>query len=271
MDHSIFAQFIARRRDAASPSGLVVTIGGLVALLALALFLGIAEDVVMRDPLVVVDQQIAAAAYAWRNPLLTDAMLFFTNLGGARVVVISLVLVGGWMALCGRLLFVVGLLSSVVIGEAIVWELKGVLQRPRPPIEHALVAAAGASFPSGHSFVAFSLYGFIASFAIWQVHKNLVRGALGCLFLLLAFLIGLSRIYLGVHWLSDVLAAYLLGTAWLATTLTIILSLEKTSVGQSLAWSPYPRTGIWGIGLFMLWLVAIVLCFTSDMGYIWFT
>ena len=258
--------FIARRPDVTNPSGLVLTIGGLVALLALALFLSIAEDVVMRDPLVVVDQWIAAAVYTWRNPLLTDAMLFFTNLGGARVVVISLVLAGSWMALRGHLLFAAGLLSSVVFGEAIVWGLKGVMHRPRPPVEHALVAAAGASFPSGHSFVAFSLYGFIACFAMWHERKNLVRVTLGCLFLLCAFLIGLSRIYLGVHWLSDVLAAYLLGTAWVATTLTIILSLEKTSLGNSLARSPYPRKGLWEMGLFLLWLMTIVFSYIYDFG-----
>ena len=258
--------FFARRLDAANPSGLVLTIGGLVALLASALFLSIAEDVVMHDPLVVIDQQIAAAVSTWRNPLLTDAMLFFTNLGGARVVVISLVLASSWMALRGRLLFIVGLLSSVVFGEAIVWVLKGVLQRPRPPLEHALVVASGASFPSGHSFVAFSFYGFVACFAIWHEHKNLVRVALGCLFLLLAFLIGLSRIYLGVHWLSDVLAAYLLGTAWLAVTLTITLSLEKTSIGYSLARSPHPRIEFWGVGLFLIWLMTIVLSYIYDFG-----
>ena len=112
--------FIGRRPDVASPSGWVLTIGGLVAVLALALFLSIAEDVVMRDPLVFVDQWIAAAVYTWRNPLLTDVMLFFTSLGGARVVVISLVLASSWMALRGHLLFVAGLFSSVVLGEAIV-------------------------------------------------------------------------------------------------------------------------------------------------------
>ena len=268
MDQRGIVNFIARRMDATKPSGAVLTIGGLVAVLALALFLSIAEDVVMRDPLVVVDQRIAAAVYTWRNPLLTDAMLFFTNLGGARVVVISLVLAGTWMALRGRLLFVVGLLSSVVFGEAIVWGLKGVIHRPRPPIEHALVAAAGASFPSGHSFVAFSLYGFIACFAIWHERKNFVRVTLGCLFLLCAFLIGLSRIYLGVHWLSDVLAAYLLGTAWVAATLTIILSLEKTSLGYGLARSPYVRIERWEMGLFVLWLTAIVFCYIYDLGII---
>ena len=270
MDQRVIVNFIARRLDATKPRGLVLTIGGLVALLALALFLSIAEDVVMRDPLVVIDQQIAAVVYTWRNPLLTDVMLFFTNLGGARVVVISLVLASSWMALRGRLLFVIGLLSSVVGGEAIVWGLKGVLQRPRPPIEHALVAASGASFPSGHSFVAFSLYGIIACFAILYARQNLLRVALGCLFLLLSFLIGLSRIYLGVHWLSDVLAAYLLGTAWLAATLAAILSLEKTSIGYSLARPPYPHMGLCKTWLFLLWLVAIMFSYVYDFGSILF-
>lgn len=93
--------------------------------------------------------------------------------------------------------------------------LKHLVMRPRPPEELRLAVETSSSFPSGHSITAVAIYGFL----VWMVLRYQSRGAwrntLVVLGIALIVLIGLTRIYLGVHWTSDVLAGGSLGLAWL--------------------------------------------------------
>ncbi len=104
-------------------------------------------------------------------------------------------------------LIIVFLLNNIV---------KLIIQRPRPSITEFLINEGGYSFPSGHSMVSMAFYGYI----IYQIYKNKNIGSIkkaiysvGLFFLI--FMIGLSRIYLGVHYASDVLAGFLLSISYL--------------------------------------------------------
>lgn len=104
-------------------------------------------------------------------------------------------------------------LSGVVSGLLIV-ATKGLYARVRPAIEH-LVVAQGFSFPSGHSAGSMMIYGFMLIIAHQRLTSKPIRLLVEGFFLALIFLIGLSRIYLGVHYPTDVLAGFLLGFACL--------------------------------------------------------
>lgn len=109
--------------------------------------------------------------------------------------------------------------------------LKKLFDRPRPLLPH-LVEASGLSYPSGHAMISFSFYGLLI-FLAWQKIKLpwlkwLVCGSL----LLLIHLIGISRVYLHVHYASDVLAGFALGTVWLIISIFLLNRIESYSVNK---------------------------------------
>lgn len=111
----------------------------------------------------------------------------------------------------GQKATLVGLGGSAVL----ILGLKHWIQRPRPELFTHLVTAGGYSFPSGHSLAAVVAYGLLITFMAQQVKHRFARVLLGIAGVLLVALIGFSRIYLGVHYPSDVLGGYCIGAAWL--------------------------------------------------------
>lgn len=99
--------------------------------------------------------------------------------------------------------------------------LKNIIQRPRP-IEYRLIDETGYSFPSGHSMVSMAFYGFI----IYLIYKNIKNSKLKvCLMIILSMLIvliGMSRIYLGVHYTSDVIAGFLIAVSYLMLYISVL-------------------------------------------------
>ena len=92
--------------------------------------------------------------------------------------------------------------------------LKNIVQRPRP-IGHRLIKETGFSLPSGHSMVSMAFYGFLIYLICKGIKNKKVKISLITFLSLLILLVGISRIYLGVHYTTDVLAGYLLGLIYL--------------------------------------------------------
>lgn len=104
--------------------------------------------------------------------------------------------------------------------------LKHLFDRERPILEH-MVDASGLSFPSGHAMFNLSFYGLLL-FIIWKhAPNNIIRYTFASLLVLLIFLIGISRIYLGVHYASDVFAGFAAGFLWLILSLVILNQIER--------------------------------------------
>lgn len=99
--------------------------------------------------------------------------------------------------------------------------LKFILQRPRPT-EFRIVNESGYSFPSGHSMISMAFYGFLAYLIYKNIKNKYVKWILIIVLLLLPLLIGISRIYLGVHYTSDVLAGFLISISYLIVYTSII-------------------------------------------------
>src|ERR671917_458739 len=200
--------------------GLHLTVGLLAAAGCLWLFGGIAEDIVNSDPLVSFDLAVANALHDLATPPLTTFFLIVTALGSIET--IALVgLVGAVVLGVRRRWLHLGTWLAAVVGSAALNQLlKALFGRPRPYFEHPLVLETSYSFPSGHAMESLVLYGMVAYFAVltlrtWRSRTAVVFGAA-----LLVLLIGFSRMYLGVHYFSDVVAGYAAGGVWLSTCIT---------------------------------------------------
>ncbi|HET8752830.1 MAG TPA: phosphatase PAP2 family protein [Salinimicrobium sp.] len=111
--------------------------------------------------------------------------------------------------------FIFQLLAVIIVSGLSNLALKEVINRARPTIEH-LVTVETLSYPSGHAMSAMSFYGFLIYLAFHIKMSRWLRGFLCVLFLFLILSIGISRIYLGVHFPSDVAGGFLAGLIWVA-------------------------------------------------------
>lgn len=165
------------------------------------------------------DVLVSRYIYEIRDPFLTGMMKFITDFGADYLLINFLVLVSFFLwkkrkreALSFTIILATGLLLNLF--------LKEVIQRPRPMMS-PLVAMSSYSFPSGHTMNSTIFYLTIAFYYYHLTRRKkgsllIMIGALGMI-----LLIGFSRVYLGVHYPSDVLAGYVVGTWWLVTILLI--------------------------------------------------
>lgn len=160
-------------------------------------------------------------------PWLESAMRDVTALGGWVVLTLVTTAVAGGLLLAGRrrqALFVV----AAIVGAAVLADLiKDVFERPRPDLVPHGVAVSSPSFPSGHATQAAACYLTLgALLARFQPRRRLKAFTIGFA-VIITLAVGLSRVYLGVHWPSDVLAGWTLGAAWGLTCWTVAMLLQR--------------------------------------------
>ena len=105
--------------------------------------------------------------------------------------------------------------------------LKEIVKRPRPPIEFRMVQESSYSFPSGHAMASLAFYGLIIYYLFKYIKNYKVKIISGVALGLLIFLIGLSRIYLGVHFASDVIAGFLISCIYIIIYILSVLKILK--------------------------------------------
>jgi undecaprenyl-diphosphatase len=147
-------------------------------------------------------------------PLLEEMARDFTALGGVALLTLLTIAVVGHLLLMKKphaAAFVAGSIASALV---VTVALKGLFDRPRPNLVPQYSHVMTASFPSGHSMLSASVYLTLgALLAQLQTNRLLKAYVLGCA-LTLTFLVGFSRVYVGVHWPTDVLAGWAAGAAW---------------------------------------------------------
>ena len=111
--------------------------------------------------------------------------------------------------------------ANLIISTILNFGLKNIVRRARPD-EFRIIEESGYSFPSGHSMVSMAFYGLLIYLIYKKVNNKYLKNFLIILLSVIIFLIGLSRIYLGVHYTSDVLAGFLLGLSYLIIFVSII-------------------------------------------------
>lgn len=202
-------------------------------LLSLALF-GALAVLVSVHPLLPVDVAITQEFQENSSPWLRTFMLAVSYPGTVSWVFTTLIL----LAIAAFWLFRFHLeavtLALTFVGSSLLnLGVKLLVERPRPtqPLVEVLQSATGKSFPSGHVMSYIAFWGMLFTFGFILFHgKHWWRIALLIVSGLFVVLIGPSRIYLGDHWASDVLGAYLLGGLWLWTALWIYIRLKERQV-----------------------------------------
>jgi membrane protein DedA with SNARE-associated domain/membrane-associated phospholipid phosphatase len=212
--------FLGRRFSKVEYLGLHLTIGLLLSLGALWIFASIAMDVVHHDPITQFDIEVAKALHAHGSPAALTIATTITLAGSPIVIVPLALLVGAILIRRRQWVFLVGWLTALVGGAVLDGALKILFRRPRPVWNDPWAMAHGWSFPSGHAMGSLVAYGMIAYLAIaewprWSVRLAVIGGVT-----LLVLLIGLTRLYLGVHYFSDVVGGYAAGAVWLATCIS---------------------------------------------------
>ena len=219
--------FLQARLTPGGYLGLFLTVAALVIVAATWVFGGIAQDVVAGDPLTVVDRRLALWLHGHTTPPLTTVMFVISSFASPVAVGAISVLVAMVLILRRSWHYLLTLVLSVAGGTLLNALLKWIFRRPRPEFAYPLVHAAGYSFPSGHTTAAIVLYGLLAVFAVQTLRSWRWRILAVVASLMLIMLIGYSRMYLGVHYLSDVLAAGAEGVAWLTVCLTAMETLRQ--------------------------------------------
>lgn len=149
------------------------------------------------------------------SPALTGVMTFFTAIGSILWLFPIVAAVSGYLYwILGHRKELILLLVAVAGSSIVNVGLKALFQRARPDI-YTLIPIGGYSFPSGHSMTAFSFYGIVA-FLIWKhVRTAAGRAAVIMISAFFILMVGISRVYLGVHYPSDIIGGYLAGAGWL--------------------------------------------------------
>jgi membrane-associated phospholipid phosphatase len=204
--------FITDRFRAGKRYGLGLTVGVACFALSILSFAAIIDSISEQGTLFHLDLQINAYVIRMASPGLTAFWGTITDLGSIYWVVIVAVIVGVILFIRKNQWRLLALFLAVGIGQAVLNILKVAFQRPRPETEMFVFSY---SFPSGHTFSATVIYGFCIYLTFRFIHNATVKWTVSTLLALLILLIGFSRVYLGVHWLSDTLAGYVTGFAWL--------------------------------------------------------
>ena len=137
-----------------------------------------------------------------------------TSLGSTVVLWLATLGVAGFLALDRRYAAMVFLLGAVFSGGALSFGLKAAFERPRPELVPHLMRVYFSSFPSGHSMMSAVVYGTLGALLSSLVAKRRLKAYFLSLAAILAAMVGVSRVYLGVHYPTDVLAGWSAGLGW---------------------------------------------------------
>jgi len=176
-------------------------------------FLGVLQDVLAKDPLVLADQAVYHFFQSLRTPWADRIFVAVTELGDSfiNICLSGAVLLVLLLKRCYR---IAGYWVLTVLGGLLgVQLLKWLIHLPRPVAIYHGASAYG--FPSGHTTMSVILYGFLAILLARGLSSTLRWGLFVSVFLI-SFIIAISRLYLGAHWLSDVLGGFFIGTSWTA-------------------------------------------------------
>ena len=219
--------FVARRLSPQGAFGLTITVS--LALLALAGWaLGVvAQDVVAGDDAARLDRPVLDWFVRHRTTGLTSAAKVVTDLGASELLIALVLIVGAVLWWRRRALRPLVLLGAAYIGSAVLTQLvKALAGRARPPGALAVEHFSGLSFPSGHATQAVAVWGMLAAVIAVSVSSWRRKVAAWVVAIVVVALVGATRLYLGAHWLTDVLGGWALGAMWLMTLLAATRAID---------------------------------------------
>lgn len=225
--HPRIAGLIADRVTLTRFSGLPLTLLILTISKLLWWLIRIAQSVLMEGAMAAGDVRLNHLLLAFRDRDVVNVLLFITDFASTSVVIAAGCLLVVLLWLQRQRLFAFGAVCVLLVNQCIVTALKNVFHRPRPVGAVLEAMESTFSFPSGHAAASVALYGFLSYLLLssrrsWKFKISALFCAV-CIILL----IDLSRLYLGVHYLSDVLAGNIIGCIALLITITIVESMRR--------------------------------------------
>ncbi len=203
---------------------LVVTalVGGVLAVLLTSVSAEVYEAVTENDGVAGLDQPVLDQAVRWRSTGLDTAVTAFTDVGGTAgmpvlvaVVVLAMVLAWrSWTPVVLTLVAAAGSLAMTATGKELIGRARPPLHLAVPPYE------SSPSFPSGHTLNSTVLIGVLVYLALLHLDSVRTRAAVVVAGGVFVVAMGLSRVFLGHHWLTDVMVGWTLGLAWLSVVVT---------------------------------------------------
>lgn len=173
------------------------------------------------------DQQVFAYLQNHINPENNSLMLFFTFLGTHRFLIpANLVLIAYFVFIQKHKWYAIKIPAIALSSLALMFGLKHFFHRPRPDVP-LIFKADGLSFPSGHALFSVTFYGLLVYIIYHSVENKAVKWILITFLLLLMPVIGFSRVYLRVHYASDVIAGFCVGFIWLVMTIWFLNQIER--------------------------------------------
>ena len=195
----------------------------IIVFIALIVFFAILEDVFEEEILMIDTVVYKFAVEFLRNDILTVIMKIITSFGNAiPVLLIAIIIIINTKDKKMPIWIILNLFFATVLNQI----LKYIVQRNRPE-GYRLIDESGYSFPSGHSMVSTAFYGFLIYLVIKKVKNKYLINVLVILLGILIVLIGFSRVYLGVHYASDVIAGFFISIAYLIVFITMISDGNK--------------------------------------------
>lgn len=183
----------------------------LLGVFTLTYALGISQGFFLRSWVTTLDKNVLDLVLTQRGDTRSGFFLFFTYLGNWEIIASLTLVILLIMFLARKFRAMWFLISVLIVGQLSSSIFKFLLARSRPDTAHALIAQGGYSFPSGHALGSFFFYGTLTYFVYTLARNRLERILTTLSGLGLIALIGISRLYLGVHWLSDVVAGWIMG------------------------------------------------------------
>jgi undecaprenyl-diphosphatase len=210
-----FWAFWGRRLSPESDLGLYFTVALALIMMVLLLFFELAEGIGAGKEVARFDQALAAVLRRHTAPAALTFFFAVTQLANLRLITGLALAVGLLLVVRREWLLLAGWTAALAGGGLLNLELKAIYRRTRPALPNPFMTESGWSFPSGHAMGALIVYGMLAYLLV------VISGGKGSRLILSAaavmiVLIGASRMFLGVHYFSDVIAGYTAGIAWLA-------------------------------------------------------
>jgi undecaprenyl-diphosphatase len=240
VDAPALRRAVARRLSREKATGLSLTLGFLACAALVALFGVLARHVAVSGT-GELDRNVTLWARDLPLPGGAGAARVITFFGDALFVYPATLAVAATLAGRGHRVSALLFAGSVVGGGLLEVLLKLVYARPRPDIVEPMVAVASYSFPSGHATLATVFFGGLAAVVFHLTAGRRPRVAAALVAALAAGSVALSRIYLGVHWLTDVAAGILVGLFWVVVCATLTEIFAKRTRKLRMASVPGPR------------------------------
>ena len=237
-------QFFWQRLHVQHFHGLSLTVLLVLMAYVLALFIGLVEDVVRSDSIVAIDYFVSQQMSLISETGIVYFFIPITSLASTPITCLVVLLTAILCWVVRQRYIIIGLLIAVIGSTIFTFLTKMIFQRARPI--DILLLERTYSFPSGHATVTIALYGFIAYIAIRFSQRFAVQVRIMMLTLLLTMMIGLSRILLNEHYLSDVLGGYLVGILWLMVAISVTEWLTtKDKINWRIKWSITQVNLVW--------------------------